>query len=124
MARKVAVFVMMVLAGVGCGTDKDPNELPNAVKNYSHAMLTSDENAAWDLLSERCRGRIGRKDIGGVADLLAARFVDEAPLITDIKSQEKPPRAIVSYTFPEQPDLNQTNEPWVYEGEGWHNDEC
>jgi hypothetical protein len=123
---KKTIIVAVAALALSCARAPDTNPLRDAVANYSHAMLTGDENAAYHMLSNRCRERLGRKDIGGVARVLSSRFKDERPLVTAIVPEPNTDdrHFLVNYDFPEQPEINQVGESWSYEDGEWRNDEC
>ena len=99
----------------------DEPALRKAVLAYSHAYLSGRVDAAYALMSERCRERSPREEFAGDV-AMAEKMYDPEP-VRSLVAEVKADRARVTYTYAEF-DLNQTGEPWTLEGGEWRNDDC
>lgn len=95
--------------------------LEAAVVSYTYAFLSGDEDAAWGLLSERCRDRTPEdqfraavREAGAIYGPLEFRRLEVA--VNGDQGQ-------ATYVF-EATELNQDREPWVREDGEWYNDGC
>jgi hypothetical protein len=103
--------------------DSDPTgAAKKAVTAYSDAFLDARPVTAYNLLSKRCHAKVSFSYFTGI--ITAARTIyGKALPIRSFKAKVARGRAVVSYTY-DVPALNQKNEPWVLEREGWKNDQC
>ena len=136
MKRAVAAFAVVALvvavvatlrwaddgdgSGVG-GRFRAPDiALRAAVQDYSEAYLGGDADAAYALLSARCRDRLSRDEF---ATLVAAARETYGPTpISSLEVEVDGDVARATYTYPVAA-LDQTAEPWIYEL-GWKQDDC
>lgn len=105
----------------------DERALRRAVKAYSDAFLTGRGDAAFELLTHRCRRELGRDRFTGLVeragDLYGSRLElksFEAEFMGDLAS--------VTYTF-DISALNQADEAWAFDygfelDGAWRNDQC
>lgn len=92
-----------------------------AVQAYSDAYLTGSQ-AAYDMLSARCRARHSSESFAAI--LAGAKALYGSPLaIRTFEAEIAGNLARATYTY-EVAAINQTGEPWVREGGGWHEDDC
>lgn len=100
----------------------DPaDELEDAVAAYSSAFLAGDGNAAYALLSERCRDRTPESELVAASEQAAAVFGPDE--IETVEVSVNGAQAKVTYTYATA-ELNQTGEPWSLEDGAWLNDDC
>jgi hypothetical protein len=118
----VAAVALALGACSGGGDDNGDRGLRDAVQAYSDAFLTGDGAASYELLSARCQEREGREE--WVSLVAGAGQIYGEPLdFTSYQPEISGDQAKVSYTF-ERSEINQTDEPWVYEHGRWRNDDC
>jgi hypothetical protein len=107
---------------VGSPSPDPAAALKAAVIAYSDAFLGGNGEAAWRLLSARCRDRLPRDTfVQGVTE--AHRLYGTLPIRSLRVDALSGDLARVSYTF-SSADLNQDHEPWVREAGAWHEDDC
>lgn len=117
-------IALALMATVACGGGDDDNaeaDLERAVREYSEAFLAGDVGRSRELLSERCRTRIGGQLEAAVA-LAKEQYGPQTirELTIDALDGDE---AEVTYSYVES-DLNQRREAWVREGGEWRNDDC
>jgi hypothetical protein len=118
----VAAAALALGACSGGGDDSGDRGLRDAVQAYSGAFLTGDGTASYELLSARCQEREGREEwVSLVAG--AGQIYGEPLEFTGYQTEVSGDRAKVTYTF-ERSEINQADEPWVYEHGAWRNDDC
>lgn len=102
-------------------TQPEGPSLEEAVRAYTAAFLGGDDQAAYDLLSERCHGAMASAEFKSIVDQATDLYGGEtiATYAEDVNGNT----ATVTYELTDAT-LNQTNERWVFEGNAWHNDEC
>lgn len=100
----------------------DQPGLESAVRVYSEAYLGGQGSKAYDLLSQRCQARLGPAEMSVLTDAAQAQYGNQtiSSLTVDTLVGTL---ARVSYTYPD-PAINQSTEPWVFEGGAWHQDDC
>lgn len=106
-------------------TSPDPRgdqALKTAVTEYSNAYLAGKGLAAFDLLSARCQRSIGEAQIITLASG-AQRLYGDLPITALTVISNDGTKATVTYTYVVTT-LNQSNQPWVFEGGGWKYDNC
>jgi hypothetical protein len=97
-------------------------QVRQAAEAYSDAFLTGDADAAFRLLSRRCRETIGIAAFGDIVDEAADLY--GSPLaFTSFRADVKGSKASLTYTY-DVPALDQVDEPWVQRGGQWRNDDC
>lgn len=101
-------------------TPASPPGLRAAVYAYSHAYLSGDR-AAYPMLSKRCQARIAPGDFTMTLNLAATSIGPQS--ITSYRERVSGGFARVSYTFA-RADLDQLDEPWVFEAGRWREDDC
>lgn len=107
-------------ATASASNDMSARALEAATRAYSEAYLGGDERTASDLLSARCKTRIA--DFGGLV-ASAHELYGDARYLSFKVDQLSGSLARVTYTF-DNHDLDQKQEPWVYENGGWKDDDC
>jgi ABC-type glycerol-3-phosphate transport system substrate-binding protein len=95
--------------------------LEDGVRAYTVAFLGGDAGAAYALLTERCHGEEALADFKAIVDQGHDQYGDA--VITSYAEDVNGTTATVTYELSD-PILNQTNERWILESGGWHNDEC
>lgn len=100
----------------------DQPGLEAAVRAYSQAYLGGQGSAAYGLLSQRCQARISATDMEALTAAAQAQYGPE-PITTLTVNTHVDTLARVSYTYPD-PAINQREEPWVFENDAWHQDDC
>jgi hypothetical protein len=113
-----AVLIAVLLAGCSSGTT---GAVEDAVRSYSSAYLRGDGQAAYDMLSTRCRkiislGQLKAASTGAAALYGQAQLISVTPVVDG-------DHATVTYRF-SQPAIDQENQPWVREAGRWHYDKC
>lgn len=125
-AGAVCPEVASKITGVGTpspsATPDAAAPLRRAVTAYSAAFLGGDGDAAYRLLSERCKARTSREAMGSMT-ASAKKTYGEQPIKTLTVDSLAGDLARVTYTY-SVPALNQTKEPWVREAGQWHEDDC
>jgi hypothetical protein len=139
----VTLLVLPVLVLAGCGGDDEPTPAPSssaeassgapsppsgaseadlkqAVQDFSTAFTGGDADAAYALLSGRCRTVLPRSEFDTMTQ--QATELDGDLDLSSIKARVDGARATVSYSY-DVTDLTKADQPWVDEG-GWKNDEC
>jgi hypothetical protein len=94
-----------------------------AAQAYSDAFLTGDSDAAFALLSTRCQERLGKPAFAAVVTQ-AGQAYGTALAFETFGAEVSGDLARVTYTYAEDPSINQDSEPWVREGGAWHEDDC
>lgn len=148
-AVKLLVTVVMALAGlvVGCADSDGADgagreievpdienteseevpasgraELEASVRGYSEAFLAGDAEAAWELLSERCRDRLAQSEFTSIVSAGGAMYGDAE--LTEFEVVDLAGNlARVTYRY-DAPEIDQVREPWTLEGGVWRNDDC
>jgi hypothetical protein len=95
--------------------------LEAAVRSYTAAFLGGNVQAAYDLLSERCRNEMARNAFTRVVEQAAGAYGNAT--ITSYKETVRGNVGTATYSLT-VPSLNQTEERWVLDGSAWHNDDC
>jgi len=103
--------------------------LEQTVRAYAEAFLGGRGDAAFELLSVRCRNATPREEFVAIVAVAGAKYENDP--IRDLKVEVKGTKGRATYTFDDE-ELNQTNEPWilVQQGSGddaddvWRNDDC
>jgi hypothetical protein len=119
----IGAVVLFVAAGCGSddeGTSEDP-VLEETVRSYSADFLAGDATAAYARMSDRCHTVLEEEVFASVVETIAEAYPDEE--ITDFESDVDGNSATVSYEYSDD-NLDQEDEPWVYEGGEWHIDDC
>lgn len=96
--------------------------LTAAVKAYSTAYFKPDTDAAYALLSARCRAASPQAVYASVVTATAKAYGHQA-IKTLTVDQISGDLARVTYTYA-VPKLNQTGQPWTREGGTWRYDAC
>jgi hypothetical protein len=96
--------------------------LEAAVHAYSDAFLSGDAEAAWNLLSTRCRDRVARSDFNATVQA-AAKLYSKSVMSDLVVDELSGPLARVTYEY-DNAAINQDHEPWVFEDGSWHEDDC
>jgi len=133
--RLVAVVVSTALVSACAGGSKNAAPtagnkvdrsraaaLETAVRAYSTVVLDGESAKAYTLLSKRCRERMTEAAFEKIATGGAALY-GTARLKTLRITQLSGDLARVTYTY-DKAAINQTAEPWVYEGGTWREDDC
>lgn len=102
--------------------DDDQAALAAAVRSYSSAFLSGKGQTAYALLSKRCRERVTAAEFGAIAEQARSTYGD-LPITSLTVDALAGGMARVTYSYA-VPALKQTGEPWVLEGESWHQDDC
>ena len=92
------------------------------VRAYSDAYLGGDAERAWELLSTRCKQRINLAQMRALvegAESLYGEARMQSLRITEFSGS----LARVTYRYTDS-DIDQLNEPWILEGDEWHQDDC
>jgi hypothetical protein len=143
--RISVVVAVILLAGCGSSEDVTPETSPSAaatsppstqaeepttptapsledaVQAYTTAFLGGDADAAYALLTQRCRNETARNNFADIVRQATAQWGGE----TIIAYEEKVNGNVATATYElSDPVLNQTEERWILEDGGWHNDEC
>lgn len=149
--RRLVVLSLLALTLAGCGDGNEesnaeatpstapstsastapPIETPNTdlpgpeadVKAYSDAFLTGDADAAFALRSTRCQDAIGESRFAAVVDQAGALYGEPLDFETYSENVTEDGTATVTYTYVVS-GINQTDQPWVFEGSGWRYDDC
>ncbi|MGW7296095.1 hypothetical protein ACWGIB_27380 [Streptomyces xiamenensis] len=126
----------LLLAGCGGGSkaaetppaeeqqqgDGEEVALEEAVRAYTEALFAPDADAAYELLSARCKDEISADEYVGLADSAhngyGARTIETISI-----DQLSGDLARVSYTIG-IPDLDREAQPWSREGGTWRWDAC
>lgn len=139
--RALLVASLVVLAACS-GNDSTPAESPgsdairraalegaaiqaaaeSAARAYASAFIAGDSDSAFDMLSRRCRDRVSSDELAAAVAAVALSYGDatlEQVTVTLTGNNV----ARVSSRF-DQPDLDQVDEPWVFEDGAWHNADC
>lgn len=112
-----------VSAGAPAEPTSDP-ALEQAVRDYSAAYLGGDGDAAHALLSQRCQRRVTVAQLTTLADQAKDLYGDATITTLDAEiDDEYDDEAEVKYTY-SAPALDQDDEDWVLEDDGWKNDDC
>jgi hypothetical protein len=96
--------------------------LEAAARAYSAAYLSGNADAAWRFLSGRCQSRLGRTQFDAVVTIAHTTYAD-ARFQTFKVDQLSGSLARVTYTF-DSHELDQSQEPWVFEDGAWRDDDC
>jgi len=99
----------------------DDDSLRDAVQAYSDAFLTG-EAAAFDMLSKRCRDRVGKAEFLGILDTAKSTYGSAIP-IKSFDADIQGTLARVTYTY-DLKAINQDAEPWTRESGKWKQDDC
>ena len=105
--------------------DDSGNEdaLEESVNAYSDAFLKGEPRGAYELLSSQCQDDTSLAKLTGI--IAVATDIYEPEPIDSFEADVDGQNAVVSYTYADQPDIDQGNERWVLEGDGiWRNDDC
>lgn len=89
---------------------------------YSDAFLKGEANAAYAMLSKRCRDRVARAEWSDIVEQAKQTYGSALPIKT-FDAQVSGDMARVTYTF-DLAAINQDAEPWVREGGSWREDDC
>lgn len=126
--RRCIGVLCLVAFVIGCGDGDAPQPsagsslpLEAAVRTYTEAFLGGDADAAYDLLSERCRGELARNDFTAIVAQASAQYGDAE--ITSYEDDVRGNVATATYELSD-PTLNQVEERWLLEGGNWRNDDC
>lgn len=126
--KLLAVGVLMLGLAACSGADSDEAEpdtqaaLQQAAQDYSDAYLTGDAEAGYLLLSDRCKERMSESEFSTLVEAAASIYgsaIEFKSFSADVNDEQ----ARVTYTFPDNPEIDQEDEPWVDEG-GWRQDDC
>ena len=121
----LCIGAVALFLAAGCGSDDDEGSedpaLEAAVRAYSADFLAGDATAAYATLSERCHTVLEEDMYTNVVASAAEAFGDAE--ITDYDDDVNGNSATVSYEYDDD-DLNQTDEPWVFEDGTWKLDDC
>lgn len=121
MTKRRWVSAVFVLA-IGCSSGgSDDGSLKDAVRGYSAAFLRGDAAATVEMLSERCRDRIGAQLPSVVA--AAAQAYGNAKITSLSVDEQSGNLARVTYRY-DRAELDQEGEPWVKQGGRWKQDDC
>lgn len=96
--------------------------LRSAVQAYSDAYLSGDGKQAYNLLSNRCRLRHTLGEFSYLVSQAKLLYGNPIPLKT-FKAHISDDMARVTYTYSIS-GINQTDQPWIRESSGWHDDNC
>jgi hypothetical protein len=124
-ARLAAAFV---LALASCSSNGDSTAGPQteadvaeAVAAYTDAFARGDGDAAWALVSERCRGEV--PEVEHRATVAAAAELYPAMRAQEISADVAGDRATVDYRVTDL-DETYTAQRWALEADGWLWDDC
>lgn len=95
--------------------------LEPAVRLYTGAYLGGDAEVAYNLLSVRCKNETARNEFVNIVAQAHDAYGNKR--ITSYQDDVNGNVATATYELSD-PTLNQTQERWVLEGGGWHNDDC
>ena len=98
------------------------HELEIAVRAYSAAFLGGEGDAAYQMLSARCRNRVAH-DQFVLEVAVAKQAYGDAAMQTFSIDQISGGLARVTYTY-DKAAINQASEPWAFEDGAWHEDDC
>lgn len=101
----------------------DDGALQQAVEDYTAAYFDGDSDTAYEMLSERCQGKITPEVYGATLEQAAADYGDGHPA-TDVKPEVSGDLARVSYWVEGLPKFDQESQPWAREGGDWKYDAC
>lgn len=88
----------------------------------TRVFLGGDADAAWNLLSTRCRDRLARSDFATAVG--QARNIYGGASMTSLEVDTlEGTIARVTYRY-DDPSLDQEREPWVLEDGQWRQDDC
>jgi hypothetical protein len=115
-------IVAVALLTIGCSAAPGQAALEDAVRAYSDAYLSDDAVTAWEMLSERCRDRLGRSEFSSIVSL-ATDLYGDAQITSLTVDDRSGSLARVTYRF-DVGELDQEREPWVFEDDEWRIDDC
>lgn len=129
--RKAAVILLAAgVALAACSTDEktakgavtDPTaSLRSAVEAYSAAYLGDQPEAAFDLLSARCKGRVPLEQMRVLTS--GAKRLYGSAAMTSFTATVSGDLGRATYTFIDA-SINQTDQPWAREQGRWRYDAC
>ncbi len=128
LVRSVLVVAAVSVAVVGCGGGDDDGddaaELEDAVRAYTEAFFAPDPDAAYDLLSARCRETIDEEAYTTTLEDGAGRY-GELTVESFTVEEMDGGAARVTYGVGE-PEIDQQllAQPWTREEGGWRWDAC
>jgi hypothetical protein len=96
--------------------------LKQAVNAYSVSYLSGDGDAAFALLSSRCKARLSETEMRSVTAQAKAIY-GQLPIQSYTVNDLSGDLARVTYTYSVAA-IDQTKEPWVREGGRWLEDDC
>jgi hypothetical protein len=150
--RLGAIIVVAVLSLAGCGagstpsatgTSKPPVSTPSvthvpaartapaapadaalraSVQAYSDAYLTGKAQQAFDLLTPRCQKMYPLASFSVIVAAAGSLYGTPLPM-TSFKAHIAGGMARVTYTYTIA-GINQTDQPWTLEAQGWRDDNC
>jgi len=99
------------------------DELETAVRAYSDAFFGGDATVAFGMLSPRCADETDLATFTGNLMAVQAVYGDAVPELraVDVVVDGSAGRATYTYSDPQ---VNQTDQPWLYEGGSWLYDAC
>ncbi|MFD4670468.1 hypothetical protein ACFWNN_12075 [Lentzea sp. NPDC058450] len=119
-ASEVPAAAATTTTTTSAATDNTALELQ--VRAYSTAFLAGDGDAAYDLLSQRCKERNTRPNFVMLVQQAGTLYGPQE--IRSLKvDQAAGDLARVTYTY-DSAELDQRGEPWVRESGVWRIDDC
>lgn len=101
--------------------DADEARLENAVREYTNAFFT-DAEEAYSLLSDKCQAAFPYDQYKLVIAAAKAQFPSGSEIET-LEVKVNGTKATATYSL-EHSELNQTNESWVLQDDGWRYNQC
>lgn len=110
-------------ATVTAEPEGNPDEalLEEAIRDYTAAFFT-DAKSAYGLLSEKCQGANPYAEYAPVIELAKITYPDGSEIET-LETTINGEKATATYSL-EHSELNQTNESWIKESDGWRYNQC
>lgn len=110
-------------ATVTAEPESNPDEalLEKAIREYTAAFFT-DAKSAYGLLSEKCQGARPYAEYVQVIELAKITYPDGSEIET-LETTINGEKATATYSL-EHSELNQTNESWIKESDGWKYNQC
>lgn len=96
--------------------------LEAAVRAYSDTFLTADAESSYDLLSDRCQARVSKDQWELLMASVEQQYGTALPIRT-YEAEISGDLARVTYAY-DVAAINQDREPWVWERQGWRQDDC
>ncbi|MFD4642471.1 nuclear transport factor 2 family protein [Lentzea sp. NPDC058436] len=109
-------------APAGSSAAPDNTALEQQVRAYSTAFLAGDGDAAYDLLSQRCKERNTRPNFVTLVQQAGTTYGPQEMRSLKV-DQAAGDLARVTYTY-DRAELDQRGEPWVRESGVWRIDDC